>query len=113
MVNSLVVARLGLNDVDVAWIAGLLEGEGWFGCNSKRDCLKVELAMTDGDVVDRFAGLVGVESRVRTRRKPHWKDQYLATVYGAKAEELMRRILPFMGERRRDTIELVLEELGK
>jgi len=37
------------------WIAGLLEGEGYFGCHRKTRQIHIQLLMTDGDVVGRKA----------------------------------------------------------
>jgi hypothetical protein len=48
-------------EFELYWLAGLLEGEGSFvkGPPSRPNCPIVQLAMTDGDVVERAARLLG------------------------------------------------------
>jgi hypothetical protein len=59
--------------------------------------------MTDKDVIERVHRLLAPRrARVRhvPERRPHKQDCWEVTVTGSEAEELMRRLLPFMGERR-------------
>lgn len=53
-----------MNDLELAWVAGLLEGEGCFtvkgNAGIKRN-IAVRCQMTDKDVLDRLATFVGVE----------------------------------------------------
>lgn len=89
---------------DLAWLAGILEGEGCF----RRDAYPfVTLQMTDRDVVERAAILMlapKVHTETRTGRKP----LYRAQVGGAKAIRLMRLLLRFMGQRRTARIQAIL-----
>lgn len=93
-------------DVEIAWLAGLLEGEGCFSCSKPRQGRRAQLVvyvkMTDADVVVRAAKLIGAPSvrRVRDTRKENFSDCYQTRVSGAKAEDTMRLVLPYMGERR-------------
>jgi hypothetical protein len=101
------------NPIDVAWLAGLLEGEGSFFVQKRpdrrRDQARVYLAMTDEDVVRRAASLMGAPSvQRRVRREDHWKDQYVAVVTGSKATAVMRSILPHLGERRAARVREIL-----
>lgn len=92
---------------DIAWLAGLLEGEGSFGHIG--NCLTVQLTMTDRDIVERAGKLCGYTNITeRKRREAHHKTQYGWQVSGAKAERVMRLILPFMGERRSQKIKELL-----
>jgi hypothetical protein len=47
-----------LSKVDIAWLAGLLEGEGSFMRGKRKDAPGISLAMTDRDVVERAAKLL-------------------------------------------------------
>lgn len=91
---------------DVAWLAGLLEGEGCFETHKNSPGLR--LNMTDEDVVARAAGILGVprpaRSYLRDNRKPLWA----LSVHGAHAIEWMKVILPYMGGRRTAKIEEVI-----
>jgi hypothetical protein len=97
-----------IRPVDVAWVAGLLEGEGCFAL-LKTNTAKINLNMTDRDVVERFAALVGVKVRAVKPEKSHYKIQYRAEVTGSKkAIGWMMTILPLMGARRGAKIKEVI-----
>lgn len=91
---------------DIAWIAGLLEGEGYFSHPraGNKFCATIRLAMTDRDVIDRAAVLMGAGSRghVGVHTKPSATRQcvYGFTLHGKYAIAWMMTILPFMGDRR-------------
>lgn len=91
---------------DVSWLAGLLEGEGSFGytlCRSRAVGPYIKVSITDRDVVERAAGLLGVgvhfEKLTRTG-KPMW----LARVAGPRARGWMMTLYAEMGRRRREKI---------
>lgn len=95
-------------DLETAWLAGLLEGEGSFGTR-RSSCgttqIRIMLSMTDEDVVNRAAALMGGQSVRRQEprvaadgytRKPCFRVQLAC----APAALVMERILPYMGARR-------------
>lgn len=90
---------------EIIWLAGILEGEGCFRILTDkhnintRAKLRVELTMTDKDVVEHAASIFPGTVRLRT---PHeqYKQAYRVSWCSAKAEEVMRAVLPYMGERR-------------
>ena len=94
------------NRLDVVWLAGLLEGEGTFDLHRGK-YPRVRVGMTDRDVVGRAATLIG--SRVRLSLKPApYQATWHAEITGAKAAEVMRAVLPFMGSRRSGRIASIL-----
>ncbi len=88
------------SEVDVAWAAGLFEGEGsaFIGSGQRQPC--VALAMTDEDVVARFASIMGV-GNVRSYHRPpnkrywQWTAQSRNDVIAA-----LEALLPHLGARR-------------
>lgn len=88
--------------VDVAWLAGLLEGEGCFyagGRNKKSG--HIALSMTDEDVVNRAAFLMGAHVRpVGPRSAWQGKRQYRTVATGVRARATMEAVLPYLGVRR-------------
>jgi hypothetical protein len=89
-----------MSDVDVAWLAGLMEGDGCFFLN-KHYGPRVQLTMTDFDVVRKARDKTGACGSVREYqpvggRKPALKWE----VSGKLAIDLMKKLLPHMGERR-------------
>lgn len=93
---------------DVVWLAGLLEGEG---CFSLKHGLQVSLNMTDLDVVTRamqvFPGTTNIWAKPATART---KCAYAISWNGRTAYELMKQILPEMGERRTEKILTVMAD---
>jgi hypothetical protein len=66
--------------------------------------------MTDLDVVRRAIDLIGGGYvAVRPSRKVEHKMAYEAQIYGQPAEDAMRAVLPYMGQRRSAKIREILE----
>jgi len=102
-----------MTDQEFYWLAGLLEGEGSFlaGPPSAPNSVRIELTMTDADVVARVAGLWHVafnEVRRERCREMGWKPNFFVHLRGKRALELMERLLPLMGERRQGQIRRAL-----
>jgi hypothetical protein len=120
-----------LNESDIAWLAGLLEGEGTFCSHRakrkrKRWALmtvqvRVQIQMSDRDVVARVAKLTGASllgpySNIRSK-KPSLRGNaplpcWVVSIVGAKAEQLCAAIYPLMGSRRQAQIRQMRAERG-
>ncbi len=95
----------------VTWLAGLLEGEGFFGAGGSPDHAYpiISVQMCDAQVVSKAAAILGAPSvRARQPRDPRWRMTYVATLVGADAAKWMERLGPLMGARRRVAIEAAL-----
>jgi hypothetical protein len=95
-----------VEESEIAYLAGLLEGEGWFALSDSGHA-RIQLNMTDRDVVQEFARLVDSDS-VLAYERPGRKVIYRVNLVGEKAVALMNAIYPFMGERRKARIDEVL-----
>ncbi len=93
----------------IAWAAGLFEGEGCWNAYQRREKngkmqVQARLAMTDEDVVDRFAAVVGFGTvRRNVIRRPGSTDKPLTEWYTQRRDTVRALIvmfLPYMGERR-------------
>lgn len=111
--------------LELAWLAGLLEGEGSFMMSrnivSGTTYLypKIVINMTDYDVVKRTADLfrnnvykIPKSDNPKYGYKKPRKQAWRAQVSGAKAAMLMEAILPLMGERRAERIQSILSDYG-
>jgi len=90
---------------DIAWLAGLVEGEG---CISWNNTPQIQLHMTDKDVVQRAAWLFG-----STLRGPHetgHKPTYYTSVAGSRAVGWLVILSDFLGERRQSKADEVLRQ---
>lgn len=103
------------SDTDIAWLAGLLEGEGHFSCHNKGDghlrkSIGIQLKMTDEDVVLRAAALLGARAHENNWARDNRDHQtvWRCAVSGAKAERIMRLVRPYMGQRRGAKIDEIL-----
>lgn len=92
---------------DIYWAAGIMEGEGWFGCSKKDGVekgLKAELTMVDKDVIDRFASIFNFGTR-KTRALPSGKIAYSwSTTHQSNTAGFMMTLFPLMGARRQEKI---------
>lgn len=98
---------------DIAWLAGIIEGEGSFTIRPGGVQLKV--AMTDRDVVERMHAVAGVGFvngpyiSKRGNRKPLWRWDVHRSPDVAR---ILLAIAPLMGERRRGQIEAAADKLA-
>jgi methionyl-tRNA formyltransferase len=113
-----------LDYAEVQWLAGLLEGEGYFGMKPAREPgphrpngepprPTIRLEMTDLDVVQRVATRFFNDNAVnaidRRESRPNSSVTYKTGVSGERAIEIMRRIRPFLGSRRGATVDALIE----
>ena len=97
---------------EIAWAAGLVEGEGWFRSHSGHNFI-LGISMTDLDVMERFARLVGgkitekvLPAHTVAIRKRQWK----VILCGQQAIGWMFTLYPFLGARRRARIREIVAE---
>ena len=95
------------SDLEIVWLAGLLEGEGYFcldrhqrGGGRHRPSVEVGIEMSDEDVVRRAALTMNSNVRYRKPRKLNHKPTWVATARGQKAVDVMTLVHEHMGERR-------------
>jgi hypothetical protein len=93
-----------MSEIELAWLAGLLEGEGTFGTVRRATgqvAPIVKVKMTDLDVIQRAQGIMGIRRyTIEKVSQPQYKPQYLIRLTGKRAAALMLVLLPHMGERR-------------
>ena len=96
----------------MAWLAGLLEGEGTFGINRYSPDIAyplIGLQMCDEGIVARVARLMGAPNVWRREaEKDGWSPTYATAVSGHDGASWMRRLRESMGARRRAAIDAAL-----
>jgi len=93
---------LGLKDLteaQVAWLAGIYEGEGSCSIQGTGRAFAVTITMTDGDIINRVFELTGIGS-VRTFQRKEYKRCYIWAVSSINAVNFLETILEWLGERR-------------
>jgi hypothetical protein len=98
----------------IAWAAGLFEGEGCFttgtwkqeiklkGQSYRKSSIRAKISMTDKDVLDTFASIIGF-GKVKgpyTHPNPNTKPLYEWSVSGKIAKKLFDVLNPYMHGRR-------------
>jgi hypothetical protein len=95
---------------DVAWAAGLFEGEGSVGMTGRNKAPqpRMSIGMSDKDVLDEFARIVGIGKvygpyRGQGRKTPeHYKPMYMWRPGRiTEIQQVLRAFWPYLGERRR------------
>ncbi len=112
-----------LSETDIAWIAGLLEGEGSFGLD-RRSATRykvstappapyVSISMTDEDVIARLSHLLHKSFFSPRRRTAKGKQVY--TLFIGDRETLswlLPRLFPYFGKRRQQSVQECLDALA-
>lgn len=93
-------------DVQLAWLAGIIEGEGCITTKHRgaREALLVRVKMTDEDVIQRVAHLFGSSYHSIPPAQAGWKTQYSTEVTGKRAVKLMEELSPLLGHRRTERL---------
>lgn len=110
------MSKFKINTLELAWLAGLLEGEGCFGMATKKDKYKypfIQIKMTDYDVIIRVAQLFNKDKVTSARTLPSGKIAYNTYVQGNDAIEVMKMLLPHMFGRRANKIQEIFDLLDE
>ena len=99
------LAAIGQRYTDIAWAAGLFEGEGCITTDHRsKNCRIIQMKMTDLDVMERYVDVVGYgnlngpyKDSKNTQFKPWWQWN----VYkGSEVLRILKMFLPHFGKRR-------------
>jgi hypothetical protein len=96
---------------EIAWLAGLLEGEASFGLTNNKRSPAIWIGMTDVDIIERVRNLIDSSKSVNVKednRKEGYKTVYRLTLNGSRAISWMMTIYPLMSVRRKAKIREVL-----
>lgn len=103
------LSKASLTDAEIAWCAGLIEGEGTFYISKTDTNMRIMLGMTDIDVIERLQNLLGggiSYGEDRGINKPIYR-WYI----GKRLEvvRIIKLIYPYMGARRRLKMDELLQ----
>lgn len=97
-------------EIQVAWAAGLIEGEGCFTLHTGAPYFILDI--TDKDVLEKLIIIfpfLNLRGPYKHKNKPNNKDRWRVDAFGPKAVQLIDEILPFMCSRRTAKIKELLE----
>jgi len=99
-----------MRSTDVAWVAGIVEGEGCITWNTgglnkvtgeRYGTPNVQMSMSDKDVVARVANILKSNLKGPYDKGLGNKPQWFTCAGGQKAASWLMTLYPFLGERRR------------
>lgn len=94
-------------NTDIAWAAGILEGEGSF--NQKNSyAINISCNMTDLDVLEKLQRIFGGNIYTVKKRKEHWKQSWVWSLNGKEALHTVIILKPYMMSRRSTKIQYLL-----
>lgn len=106
-------------DQEVAWAAGLFEGEGCIGLwehhRHKRPLVRLQIIMTDRDVLEKFCTIAecGKVSAERRTRQENRKPSFMWVISNRHdVDRLLRLFLPWLCARRAAKAQEVLAEIA-
>lgn len=94
-----------LQEKELYWLAGLLEGEASFLEQKEGRYVSISLEMTDEDIIKKVAKIFNVRYSKPSKREPHHKQSYKLLFRGSRAVEMMKQLQPLMGIRRSEKIQ--------
>ena len=116
------------SDVELAWLAGIWEGEGCWQHKkgrtrlfengrtyTEKDYLRIAVQMTDKDIVDRVAYIMDrrtvTKTDVPSKRKLGRKPLYTFALSGKPAILWTNLMLPHLGIRRQEKVQMIYETI--
>jgi len=99
-----------MTSIEIAWLAGLLEGEGCFTTNRYHSSPMLRVGMTDRDIIDRVSGYFKRPVRPEKLYSPRHKQVWRTSVHGDRAAGFLMTLYPFLGARRQQTVRTALEK---
>lgn len=98
------------SELEIAWAAGLLEGEGCFTIHTGHPYILID--MTDKDVIEKLLTVFPIGTMRGPyvhHKRPQYKPRWRFDAFGTKAVPILKVLRPFMGDRRGNRIDELLE----
>lgn len=96
-------------DEEVAYLAGLIDGEGHINIRRMKPAkethnpthsVRVTVTNTDEKMIDWLVDTVGGSKHLREREEENWSDSWNWEVYGDNAEQLLDAVRPYLVTKR-------------
>jgi hypothetical protein len=107
--------ELGVTDLEKAWLAGFIDGEGCIGMQclkahgKKYYLVRIQITQTDLNVLRHVAGITGVNRLCQAKRYgPNQADAWRWDADMTDAERVLKDILPYL-VRKREVALLAIE----
>ena len=101
-----------MNNEEIAWLAGILEGEACFDFNDiyRKRNPRIRLEMKDEDIITRVQALIGGKIYVRKGKRINHNTTYrLVLCQRYYLEPVLKAIYPWLGERRKKIVKDLID----
>lgn len=101
-----------MRESDLHYLGGLIDGEGWFGCQKVGRHYKpmFGINMTDSAPVSLISSFTGTSIHLKRWSNPGWKDQFCLRVCGQRAVLFASVMQPYCRLKRPQIDQLVRSE---
>lgn len=103
-------AKISPTNLDLAWAAGFLEGEGSFLCGNGSE--NVTAVQVNPEPLGRLKQVFGGSVSLKEDSRKNTQDHLVWMTSGARARGIMLTLFTFMSERRQGQIIAALNERG-
>lgn len=102
----------------VAWAAGLFEGEGWITISARKPFGKnksvsysmcVGVTMTDEEILERFQAVFGGTLHATSEVNEKYRPAYRLELYSTRASSALSEMMPYFGPRRAERARLAID----
>lgn len=104
---------MGWSDEEVAWIAGVIEAKGTLTLQQTKfndyPRVHVQVKLKDVDIIENLHFLIGGTITYQGIKNGRTKYVQLNLYRQIEIEELFKAIYPWMGQRRQDKIDILLD----
>ena len=118
------ITYLNLNEIQIAWMAGILEGEGSFDIDNRSKVRYKEstappvgylkVSMTDEDVIKKFANNAKKTYFSASKKTKGGKTEYICNIGDRKTlMYLLPRLQVHLGKRRKEQNQLCIDALNE
>lgn len=100
-------------EIELAWIAGFFDGEGYVGVEKNQTTLAIQIAQVRREPLDRILRIVNL-GRVQgpyNRTNPKWKPIYVFNIRGSDSYKFMALIFPYLSLPKQEQYANALEKI--
>jgi formate dehydrogenase maturation protein FdhE len=93
---------IDISQVDLGWVAGFLEGEGYF--SKAKTSISIQASQVQLEPLQKLQKLLGGSLNRYSQKKQNQNDYYRWGVHGLTAEAIMKLLFPLMSSKRQKNI---------
>lgn len=93
-----------LSDTELAYIAGIIDGEGYIGTIGR---VQIIIGNTNKELMDWLAQRLGCNIYYRAAKNPHHSDSWQLGIAAGKVYHILNATLPYLVAKKQQALELI------